>query len=261
MDEVKSYFKRQGTVVRWWNPEDERDPHFAHFREQLEWTVRQFDWQGKRVLDVGTGKGRFAIPFARQGAEVVAMDISGEMLLEARRRARQSGVQPHLVLGDAENLPFARNAFDVVSCMEALMHVPHPQRAVAEVARVTRPGGQTVFSMTNKYRINALTNLPVALARALRLNRTPPGPRIVWYYSTRTFQAFLRRAGLKIRRLRGLGLFQAGARLPLTRRHSIPLVPRPFADWFFTHVEPRLREGPLLHVMGTIIAIAAVEES
>ena len=260
MDEVKHYFQRQGTVARWWHPEDQRDPHFANFREQLEWVVRRFDWRGERVLDVGTGKGRFAIPFACEGAEVIAMDISGEMLVEARQRAQQAGVVPLFVQGDAESLPFPKGSFDVVSCMEALMHVPHPQRAVAEVARVARPGGRAVFSMTNKWRINALASLPVALARALRLNRTPAGPQIAWYYSTRTFKTFLRREGLRICCLRGQGLFQPGARLPLTRRFSIPLVPRAFADWSFAHLEPPLREGPLLHVMGTVMAIAAAED-
>jgi len=259
-DEVKRYFQRQGTVARWWNPEDRQDPHYAHFREQLEWTVRQFDWQGKRVLDVGTGKGRFAIPFAQEGAEVIGLDISSEMLAEAQRRAREAGVAVQLIQGDAERLPFPKGAFDIVSCMEALMHVPHPQEAVMEAARVVRPGGQVIFSMTNKWRINALAGLPMALARALRLSKSPAGPQIVWYYSTRTFKAFLRRAGLRIRRLRGQGLFQAGARLPLTRRFSIPLVPRLFADWFFARLEPPLRESPLLHVMGTVMAIAVAED-
>ena len=268
MNDVKRYFQRPGTVARWWNPEDERDPHFAHFREQLTWVVGQVDWEGRQVLDVGTGKGRFAIPFARQGARVMAMDISGEMLVEARQRAQQAGlpaaaqagVVPCFVQGDAERLPFPSHSFDVVSCMEALMHVPHPQQAVAEAARVVRPGGQTVFSMTNKWRINALANLPVALARLLRLNRSPAGTQIAWYHSTRTFKGWLQRAGLKIRHLRGQGLFQSGARLAFTRRFSVPLFPVAFADWFFARVEPALRESPLLHVMGTMMAIAVAED-
>ncbi len=259
MNAVKRYFRDPGTVARWWNPEDERDPHFAHFREQLEWVVQQFDWQGALVLDVGTGKGRFAIPFALERGQVTATDISAEMLSVARQRAQQAGAVASFVQGDAERLPFRSGAFDIVSCMEMLMHVPDPQRAIAEAARVMCPGGEAALSITNKWRINALADLPVALARALRLNRSPGGPQIAWYYSTKTFKRFLRRAGLRIRHLRGQGLFQAGARLPVTRRFSIPLVPRAFADWFFARVEPPLREGPLLGVMGTIMAIAVAE--
>ncbi|MDH7486926.1 MAG: class I SAM-dependent methyltransferase [Anaerolineae bacterium] len=259
-NDVKHYFQRPGTVARWWNPEDERDPHFAHFREQLTWAMAQVAWEGQRVLDVGTGKGRFAIPCAQAGARVTAIDISGEMLAQARQRAQQAGLSPCFVQGDAEHLPFSSQAFDVVSCMESLMHVPHPQQAVAEAARVVRPGGQTIFSMTNKWRINALANLPQACARALRLNRSPAGPQIAWYYSTRTFRRWLQQAGLRVCLLRGQGLFQAGARLAFTRRFSIPLFPRAFADWFFARIEPRLRQSPLLHVMGTVMAIAVAEE-
>jgi len=258
-DEVKEYFRSPGTVAGWWNPDDERDPHFAHFREQLAWVIEQFDWHGAHVLDVGTGKGRFAVPFALNLGRVVAVDISIEMLAEARQRARCAEAAVEFVQGDAERLPFRSASFDVVSCMEMLMHVPRPQCAIGEVARVMHPRGRGVLSITNKWRLNALADLPVSMARALRLNRMPAGPRIAWYYGVGTFRRFVRAAGLRVDCLRGQGLLQPGARLRLTRRRSLPLVHPGFARWFFARVEPGLRQGPLLRVMGTIQATVSPE--
>ena len=60
-NDTKSYFQRQGTVMSWWYPESREEPLYEHYREQLRWVLEQFDWRGKRVEDVGTGKGRFAI--------------------------------------------------------------------------------------------------------------------------------------------------------------------------------------------------------
>ena len=68
---------------------------------------------------------------------------------------------------------------------------------------------------------------------------------------------FLREARLRCVSFRGQGLFQAGSRLRLTRRVSLPLVPHRFQRWFFRKVEPALREGPLLRVMGTLQARVA----
>lgn len=48
MNEVKRYFRDPGTMARWWKPEDERDPHFAHFREQLEWVVQRLALNGAK---------------------------------------------------------------------------------------------------------------------------------------------------------------------------------------------------------------------
>jgi len=259
-NDTKSYFQRQGTVISWWYPESLAEPLYEHYREQLRWVLEQFDaavrQQGKRVADVGTGKGRFAISFALQGAEVYALDISREMLERARRDAQTAGVQVHYLQGDAENLPYPDHSFDLVVCMETIMHVPHPGKLLRELARLVRPDGQVLVSMTNKYRINALARLPETLYQRLRPARQTGTPRYMWAYSVPTFRCLIRQAGLEIYKLHGQGLFQANARLRLSRRLSIPLFPRSFALWFFDRIEPRLRETPLLSIMGTVMAIA-----
>ena len=255
-NETKSYFKQEGTVISWWYPESEREPLHEHYVEQLRWVLEQFDWQGKRVADIGTGKGRFAISFAQLGARVYALDISNDMLAEAAHDASQTGVKVRYLQGDAENLPYPSDFFDIVVCMETIMHVPHPEKLMQEVARVVRPQGQVMLSMTNKYRINAMARLPETVYKKLRPARFSQPPRYMWSYSVSQFRRFFERAGLRITRLHGQGLFQANARVRLSKRLSIKPFPRRFALWFFAKVEPKLQETWLRNVMGTVMAIA-----
>ena len=258
-DATKTYFRQADTVLRWWFPEDPTHPLYAHFAEQLRWVLAQQTWRDQRVLDISTGKGRFAVNLAAQGADVTALDIAPQMLALAQHAADEHGVGVQFLQADAEQLPFPDAAFDVALCMEAIMHVPHPQRLLDEMARVTRPGGKVILSMTNRWRLNALGEAPGALYRRLGLAQQPTTPRYMWHYSAPEFKRFFERAGLTIERLHGQGLFQANARLWLNSEVSLPMFPRWFADAFFAHVEPFLRETPLAAVMGTVMAVASVK--
>ncbi len=255
-NETKDYFRQPDTVTQWWFPEDPAHPLYAHFQEQQRWILAQAPWVGQRVLDISTGKGRFAVNFARAGAQVTALDIAPQMLDLARCAASQAGAAADFVQADAENLPFAARTFDVVVCMEAIMHVPHPQRLVAEMARVARPGGAVLLSMTNRWRINALGEVPSALYRWLGLARRPGTPRYMWHYSVPTFTSFLQQAGLHIVRLHGQGLVQANARVQLHSGLAIPMFPRRFADTFFDRFEPPLRDTVFRNIMGTVMVVA-----
>ncbi len=255
-DDTKAYFRQPNTVTQWWFPEDPTHPLYAHFQEQQRWVLAQAPWAGQRVLDISTGKGRFAINFARAGAQVTALDIAPQMLDLARGASHQASVVVNLLQADAENLPFGVRSFDVVVCMEAIMHVPHPQRLVDEMARVVRPGGTVLLSMTNRWRFNALGEAPGALYRALGLTRRPTTPRYMWHYSVPTFISFVRQAGLHIVQLHGQGLFQANARVQLHSELAVPMFPRRFADKFFERYEPPLRDTALRNIMGTVMVMA-----
>ncbi|MEH0447922.1 class I SAM-dependent methyltransferase [Streptomyces sp. B21-102] len=96
---------------------------------------------GTRVLDVAAGSGNAAIPAALAGADVVAVDLTPELLEAGRQLAAERGVGLEWREGDAEALPFADAEFDtVVSCV-GVMFAPHHQRAADELVRVCRPGG------------------------------------------------------------------------------------------------------------------------
>jgi len=96
--------------------------------------------RGSTVLDICCGSGMDAEYLVRAGAKVVALDISEGCLDRARVRAARHGLSYDLVRGDAENLPFASASFDYGFVHDGLHHLPQPDRAVAELARIARRG-------------------------------------------------------------------------------------------------------------------------
>jgi ubiquinone/menaquinone biosynthesis C-methylase UbiE len=102
-----------------------------------------------RILDNGCGTGHFS-EFLK-GLDVTGLDISARMLGYARKRYQK------VIQGDAQNLPFTNDYFDLVLAKGLLHHLPNPQRGVTEIYRVLRKGGEVVFSDTLN---SILTNLP-----------------------------------------------------------------------------------------------------
>ena len=96
---------------------------------------------GQRVLDVAAGTGTSALPAARRGAEVVATDLTPELLDVGRAAAATEGVALTWETADAEALPYDDAAFDVVMSAIGVMFAPHHQQAADELVRVCRPGG------------------------------------------------------------------------------------------------------------------------
>ncbi len=99
---------------------------------------------GHHALDVGCGLGSDVFALAERvspGGEVSGVDISEVMIEEARRRALP-GAPVSFQLADVCALPFADSTFDAVRAERLLMHVPDVTRALAEMIRVTRPGGR-----------------------------------------------------------------------------------------------------------------------
>ena len=94
---------------------------------------------GRRLADVGGGTGNYALPFAREGWEVVVADASPEML----ERAAAKGLAT--VAADAQALPFGDASFDAAMLISMLHHVDDPPRAVREAQRIVRPGGIVVL--------------------------------------------------------------------------------------------------------------------
>jgi ubiquinone/menaquinone biosynthesis C-methylase UbiE len=97
---------------------------------------------GDRVLDVAAGTGNVAIPAALTGAEVVASDLTPELLASGERLAAERGATLTWREADAEALPFADGEFDVVVSCVGTMFAPHHQVTADELVRVTRSGGR-----------------------------------------------------------------------------------------------------------------------
>jgi SAM-dependent methyltransferase len=96
---------------------------------------------GDRVLDVATGSGNAAIAAAQSGADVVASDLTPELLAAGRADAESRGIALQWREADAEALPFADGEFDVVMSCLGVMFAPHHQVSASEIVRVCRTGG------------------------------------------------------------------------------------------------------------------------
>ena len=99
-----------------------------------------------RVLDVACGTGNLAIPAARTGASVVGIDIASNLISQAKARAASEGISIEFRVGNAERLPYADATFDSVVTMFGAMFAARPDRAAAELLRVTRPGGRIAMA-------------------------------------------------------------------------------------------------------------------
>jgi len=137
---------------RWWDPQSEFKPLHDINPLRLRWIeARAGSLAGKRVADVGCGGGILAEAMAARGAEVVAVDLSEKAIGVARLHQYESGTNVDYRLAAAETLALEMpGAFDVVTCLELLEHVPEPASTVAACSALARPGGTVVFSTINR---------------------------------------------------------------------------------------------------------------
>ena len=96
----------------------------------------------ERVLDVACGTGNVSIPAAAKGADVTGLDITPKLLENAQRNAEKFGVEVNWVEGDAQDLPFDDNTFDVLVSTFGCMFAPDHAKTAAEIVRVLKPGGR-----------------------------------------------------------------------------------------------------------------------
>lgn len=107
------------------------------------------DIEGKRVLEIACGTGRFSVMLAARGAEVIGLDISDAMLSQGREKAWAAGVaeRTEFIRGDAARLPFPDDHFDAVLAMRFFHLIPNPDRYLEEIRRVTTD--QLIFDTFN----------------------------------------------------------------------------------------------------------------
>jgi 2-polyprenyl-6-hydroxyphenyl methylase/3-demethylubiquinone-9 3-methyltransferase len=137
---------------RWWDPQSEFRPlheinplRLAHI-ERLAGGLA-----GKRALDVGCGGGILAEAMAARGATVTGIDLAEKPIKVAMVHAAEAGSAVQYRIVSAESLAEeSPGAFDVVTCMEMLEHVPDPPSTVRACARLVKPGGQVFFSTINR---------------------------------------------------------------------------------------------------------------
>lgn len=199
---------------RWWDPDGESRPLHDLNPVRLAYIAERTALRGARALDVGCGGGILSESLARAGAEVTAIDLSPEVIEVARLHLLESALTvDYRLLGVEALADESPAAFDVVSCMEMLEHVPDPRSVVEACARLLRPGGRLFVSTLNR--------TPAAFAAAILgaehvLRLLPRGTHhYAQFIRPSEMAAHLRAAGLELEHLAGIAYnpFTRGARL------------------------------------------------
>jgi 2-polyprenyl-6-hydroxyphenyl methylase/3-demethylubiquinone-9 3-methyltransferase len=190
-------------AARWWDPQGPMRPLHDINPVRLEWIDRLAGLKGKRVLDVGCGAGVLAEAMVRVGATVTGLDMAGKALKVAQLHALESGAQVAYREGTAEALADELpTAFDVVTCMEMLEHVPQPATTVRACAALARPGGWVFFSTLNR---NPKSFALAIVGAEYVLNLLPRGTHeYAKFLRPSELTRFARDTGLELRDLIGL---------------------------------------------------------
>jgi ubiquinone/menaquinone biosynthesis C-methylase UbiE len=170
------------------------------------------------VLDAGGGTGRWAIPIARKGSNVVLIDVTQEMLKVAAEKIRKEGLQRRISVekGDITQVGHADRSFDLVFCEQALFLFKRPSILLKEMRRVLKRGARLVISAQNLYVqcLAALSENPKVedVEKTLRLlqrkeysTMTKDRKVKIYTWKPNEFRSLLERNGFRIERIVGKG--------------------------------------------------------
>lgn len=200
---------------RWWDKDSEFRPLHQINPLRLNWIGQIIPLAGKKVLDVGCGGGILAEAMARQGADVLGIDLATKALKVAELHALEAqshGVRYREISAEglAEEQP---ESFDVVTCMEMLEHVPAPSLVVQACTDLVKPGGHVFFSTINR---NAKAFLFAIVGAEYILNMIPRGTHeYAKLIKPSELARFCREAGLQQQQMRGMEYN------PLTRHYGL----------------------------------------
>jgi|SRR5579859_926352 len=195
--------KFDAIAARWWDPEGEFRPLHAINPLRLDYVDSRAPLKGRQVLDIGCGGGLLAEGMASRGAKVTGIDLSEGALKVAKLHLKESGRQVDYRLVTAEALAAEMPAaFDHVTCMEMLEHVPDPGSIIRACATLVRPGGQVIFSTLNR---NPKSFAMAILGGEYLLRLIPPGTHeYAKFIRPSELVAWARAAGLMHRHSTGL---------------------------------------------------------
>lgn len=144
--------KFEALADRWWDPTSEFKPLHDINPLRLKYIDARVSLRGKNVLDVGCGGGILAESMAALGARVTGIDLGAAPLAVAQLHLKESGLHVDYRRIAAEDLAREQaGAYDTVTCMEMLEHVPDPAATVRACAELVKPGGHVFFSTINRH--------------------------------------------------------------------------------------------------------------
>ena len=200
---------------RWWDPQSEFRPLHQINPLRLQWIDELAPLAGRVVVDIGCGGGILADSMARKGADTLGIDLSNRALRVAQLHALEANT-PKLryreVSAEALALEMPQ-AFDTVTCMEMLEHVPDPASVVQACATLVKPGGWVFFSTLNR---SSKAFLFAIVGAEYMLDLLPRGTHeYAKMIRPSELAAYARRAGLELVHTRGMGYN------PITRRYAL----------------------------------------
>ena len=199
---------------RWWDPESEFKPLHRINPLRLDWIARIANLAGASALDVGCGGGILAEAMARRGARVKGIDLSDKALKVAQLHLHESKLAVDYEAISAEDLAErSPGAYDVVTCMELLEHVPDPASTVRACAQLARPGSHVFFSTINR---NLKAYVLAVIGAEYVLKLLPKGTHdYAKFVKPSELARHCRDAGLDVREITGMSYN------PLTRVYSL----------------------------------------
>lgn len=192
------------TAQRWWDPQGEFKPLHALNPVRLAYVEARTVLSGRRVLDVGCGGGLLSEAMARKGATVTGIDLAPLTIEVAELHALAGGVSVQYLRQSAESHAAEHpEAYDVVTCMEMIEHVPDPSSVLRALCALVKPDGYVFLSTLNR---NLKAYLLAVVGAEYVLNLLPRG--------THSYERFIRpselarwarAAGLQLEDVSGLG--------------------------------------------------------
>jgi 2-polyprenyl-6-hydroxyphenyl methylase / 3-demethylubiquinone-9 3-methyltransferase len=207
--------KFEAGASRFWDPQGEFRPLHLLNPVRTRFVSERVPLAGMRVLDVGCGGGLLAESLAREGAQVTAIDLAPAMIEVARLHAAAAGLTIDYRLAGAQELIRASPAaFDVVTCMEMLEHVPEPAAMLGTLAQLLKPGGALFVSTLNR---NLRSFLLAIVGAEYLMNLIPRGTheyeRLI---RPAELARWARAAGLELQGLAGIELNPFTSRVTLS---------------------------------------------
>lgn len=195
--------KFEALASRWWDKNSEFKPLHDINPLRANFIDEHSPVAQKKVLDVGCGGGILAESLAQRGADVTGIDMGEAPLSVARLHALESGVvltYEQLTVEDkAAQMP---EAFDIVTCMEMLEHVPDPASVVQACANLVKPGGDVYFSTINR---NPKSYAFAILGAEYILKLLPKGTHdYAKFIRPSELAQWLRAAGLELQQITGM---------------------------------------------------------